>query len=98
MSAGIPTIAGYIWASAADGFRKWRFKRYASRGRGDYRLRRLRVGRRQMRWFQLGTEKSIATESPESGAFQGAGIMPEGTKLSCRAPCCGRVDDRKCRV
>ena len=25
MSAGIPTIAGYIWASAADGFRKWRF-------------------------------------------------------------------------
>ena len=25
MPAGIPTIAGYIWASAADGFRKSRF-------------------------------------------------------------------------
>ena len=94
MSVGIPTIAGYIWTSAADGFRKWRFNGMRGEDGGT-------SGYADFAWVGgkcAGFSSEPRNPSPESGAFQGAGIMPEGTKLSCRAPCCGRVDDRKCRV
>ena len=97
MSAGIPTIAGYIWASAADGFRKWRFNgmRVEDGGlpvtptsRGSAANALVSARNREIHRHRIAGERCIS----------GRRLMPEGTKLSCRAPCCGRVDDRKCRV
>ena len=97
MSAGIPTIAGYIWASAADGFRKWRFNGMRVEDGGT-------TGYADFAWVGgkcAGFSSEPRNPSPQNrrrAVHFRAQVMPEGTKLSCRAPCCGRVDDRKCRV
>ena len=91
--AGIPPKAGYNWASVADGFRKWRFAELQTES-APSRLHRLRVDRRQNHRFQLGVEKTISPESPESGTFQGAGIpmTPEISVIDALRPPVGAWD------
>ena len=98
MSVGIPTIAGYIWTSAADGFRKWRFNGMRVEDGGT-------TGYADFAWVGgkcAGFSSEPRNPSPQNRRravhFRAQAHGPEGTKLSCRAPCCGRVDDRKCRV
>ena len=62
-----------MWATAVDGFRKRRFISCRAEDAGSSRLHRLRVDRCQNHRFQLGVEKTISPESPESGTFEGAG-------------------------
>ena len=97
MSVGIPTIASYIWASAADGFRKWRFNGMRVEDGGT-------TGYADFAWVGgkcAGFSSEPRNPSPQNrrrAVHFRAQASSEGTKLSCRAPCCGRVDDRKYRV